>query len=223
MIDVTIPATLGRAKLLDRTMESFAEHVTAKGLMRALVNVDVAPTGIQCPSCQLGYIRKIMIRYFPGSHRIHLSRKPSFARAVRWLWGQTEAEWVFHLEEDWVFLQAVDLNAVVGWLETMDADYARLPKEHAPVLDRLALQPSVWSGAHCRDFARVMVDTKDPEKQLRLSPHNEPMNKLLRVVQYVDYPGGPYVRDIGREYNAKHGLAKWNKNLGGETTWTVTR
>lgn len=210
-LDVTMPATV-RPEIVRRTLGSLHKHIQWSGPRRLVMNIDPAPEGADV-STMFDLLAEEAPRW--NALRVNIADTPSFTRAVRWCWRNTAADWVFHLEDDWEFLQEIDLTQ---WL---NHDYVRFMKEHAARLDRLALQPSLWRGALVRELTVVMRDDMDPEKQLRTGVTSDEVDAIIARTEMHDARGGPFCRDAGREWRAERGLEKWNKNkpTGGTITW----
>jgi len=222
-MDVTIVATL-RPDIIRQTMESMSQMICTRTFyLRSIVNVDLI--GDDCsPYDVLNEVEKII-----PIHKYNIADKPSFARAVRWVWRNSTSQYVLHVEDDWKFQRKIDLDWCAKQMEKGDADYIRFAKRMRPVDNEKrhpSLLPSLWVGVIVRSLSEIMVDNKDPEKQLRYGLGNE-MIDLLLPKQIVDYPGGICVSDIGREWRNRRNLVKWNKEMdsgedltfNGEVTW----
>jgi hypothetical protein len=112
MIDVTITATL-RPEILERTLNSFSRNMFSlfpdTRRIRAIVNVD--PAGNKNILGKQNEIIKIVDNYFDNA-LINLPAEAHFGRAFHWCWKQFmegEAEFLFHLEEDWELLRPVSI------------------------------------------------------------------------------------------------------------------
>ena len=237
MVDVTIIATL-RPEILFRTLRSFAKNVVTTRKLRAVLHIDAAP------EMELEAVRPIvtqMCRFtqeltrpdqsfvFREFFPIFTFKYPSFARAVKLAWANTKYGYVFHLEDDWEFVRRIDLDLAIDMVESdVSIDYIRFTKRDTPVKSeqlKPSLLPSVWDGDLVRALSAVMVDDKDPEKQLRHGQREE--IDMVLPHYFPDFPGGKCVVDIGREWREQHGLEKWNKvmesgedlSFNGEVTW----
>ena len=161
---------------------------------------------------------KVAIDHFPIRKMMN-GQEPNFARAVRRIWKNTETAWVFHLEDDWLFTKEINIDAILGSIHNQ-IKYIRFPKVGAAKLDKVACQPSLWKGDLVRSLSEVMINDKDPEKQLRKGSVSTLVDDLLpTAAERSDWPNGPYCDDNGREWRAKRKLQKWNKNNSKVITW----
>lgn len=235
MIDVTITATR-RPEVLEKTLDSFKEFFDVPA--RCIINVD--PVGHNIES---GVVSDLASRYFRYVTFRHPA-DPAFGFAFKWCWLQSEAPWVFHLEEDWELLEPVKASQLIKILDDeQDLALLRLPMFHSgptsmknwthiypwngsyyecPSEKRVELgfcgHPSMIRGEFVRGCAPYLVGIKNPEKQF----HHGPMEILRRVIQYrygvYGKPGtGPFIRDIGREWMQKN---SWVKS-GNKSFFTV--
>jgi hypothetical protein len=226
-IDVCVVTTL-RPEILERTLQSFDKHIKYSGVLRSILNIDVNDhVNFGRMFTELAETQELVNRYFTRENRVfkfcEISFKPNFARAVKTVWSHTSSEYVFNLEDDWEFIADIDLDNVENYMEDICVDYIRFPKERAPRLEKVALQPSLWRGSCVRELSAVMSTDKDPEKQLRTGQGNEAIDRILRSMKengIEDYEINPCCKDIGREWREEHGYKKWDKNSAGNITWS---
>ena len=223
-IDLCVVATL-RPDILEKTFESFIKHVIFDGKMTLRINIDHVPMSEENNNniLKMGMVVGSMATKI--DFKVYVSSMlGNFAKAVKRLWSESTADYVFHLEDDWKFIKNIDLNECVERMENENFDYMRFPKKNAPHLNKVALQPSLWKGDIVREISKYMIIDKDPEKQLRTGQGNDELDKILIELQnkgLKDYCSDWCCEDIGREWRTKHGLEKWNKNKGNNyITWT---
>jgi hypothetical protein len=236
MIDVTITATR-RPQILEKTLDSFKEFFDVP--TRCIINVD--PVGDDIES---GGITDLASRYFRYV-TFRTPSDPAFGVAFKWCWMQSDASWVFHLEEDWELLQPVRASRLIEILEDeKDLALLRLPMFHSgptsmknwghfypwngtyyecPYEKRVMLgfcgHPSMIRGEFVSECAPALMEDRNPEKQF----HDGPMEILLRVLNYrygvYGKPEtGPFIRDIGREWMKTSGWTK-SGNASYFTQW----
>jgi len=210
MIDLCIVSTI-RPEILGRTLESFKKHIKYSRDFFCIVNIDLIPMADYASETF-----KLIDKHFPVNV-VNVEPKGNFAKAVKTVWSCSQADWIFHLEDDWEFLTDIDLDFAIDRLEKAGKNYMRFPKEQAPHLNCMfkpALQPCLIRGTYARKFSQHMKTDKDPEKQLRVQEDNEPLfNKSIADFingGLLDYPAYPCCRDIGREWRERRGLKKWN-------------
>jgi len=222
-IDVTMTATL-RSSILNKTLESFNQNFFYKNPKRFRLIINIDPVGDKSSVKKMLSICK---KYF-SKHRILVTtpKVPSFPQAVLNVWNQVEANWIFHLEDDWILNKKIDVDDMISILKDYN-DLAclrlyklRTPKGRKPIffkskyvynkrgfytaIDKkrqFGLNPVLISGKFFKEAYPLMVNNKNPEKQFRYS--NEKMRDVLMKWSYAIYgtPGSkPMVSDIGRTW-----------------------
>jgi len=164
MIDLCIVSTI-RPEILGRTLESFKKHIKYSRDFFCIVNIDLIPMADYASETF-----KLIDKHFPVNV-VNVEPKGNFAKAVKTVWSCSQADWIFHLEDDWEFLTDIDLDFAIDRLEKAGKNYMRFPKEQAPHLNCMfkpALQPCLIRGTYARKFSQHMRTDKDPEKQLRV-------------------------------------------------------
>ena len=221
-IDITTSATI-RPALLERTLSSFRSGMLSNDYeYRFIINID--PIG---ESASADDVLNVARSHFKEV----IFRKPDvpcFAGAVIWCWQQTTSDIVFHLEDDWVLLQPVNLASALKTIADFPQyDSFRLSKRYVPVTNesrvqpsnrnRLALNPVFIRNSFIQQAVRYMLPTKNPEKQLRITdPECGDFIKKTQHGIYVEQGPGPIIIDIGREwmeqtklYSKKTGFLRW--------------
>jgi hypothetical protein len=199
VVQVCMTATC-RPSIFKQTIDSFMQYVKFHGRFEFIVNLDMVPV-------EDFIARKYIQAHMAGLDvRQFTTGKGNFARAVINNWKSTTADWVFNLEDDWEFIKTIDLDLVMAMAR--HSEYVRFPKVKAPRLDKVALQPSLWSGRLVRCLADIMDDSRDPEKQLRIGALSPEMDSVIRLTSLSDFSGGPFCDDIGREWRDEHKISK---------------
>lgn len=116
--------TDGRGGLLKRTLESFNQHVTGDITSRVIVDDS-------CDSLYTDWLRTT----YPEFQIVNHIERRGFCGAVQAGWSAipTDSEYVFHLEDDFLILEDVNLNV-----------WARLLVENPHVV-QVALKRQPWS------------------------------------------------------------------------------
>lgn len=209
--------------LLDVTLSSLLRWVRCREVISLVLNIDPAPAAADLTARQ---VADIAGRLFPVAW-CHMPDKPSFAAAVRHVWGATRADVVFHVEDDWEFTAPVDLDAAAVLVRDGSADMVRLGAALAdgrpvhPVGAPAAgpsLPPGVWRGSLCRALAAGMRIDMDPERQLWLGV-NPALTPALRGLRVAEQREPIVCRDLGRVWAQARKLAKWSTTERGSITW----
>jgi hypothetical protein len=185
IIDIVTTSTI-RPEIIDKTYASFTKYLL-KNMddYRLLINVD--PIGDK-KSCQDDVLR-IAKKYFKNVI-YNFPDKPSFTKSVIWLWSHTTSDYVFHLEDDWVILQSVDINDMINLmnkysklcamrlskgtmgaggkiLKSFPCSYVdSIDKKKFQLFPRISLNPSLFRGEFVRGSAKIMTPDINPESQL---------------------------------------------------------
>jgi len=128
VIDITTTATL-RPAILAQTLDSFFENLLGGTALhhfeyRHILNIDCV--GDDCVPYDVIHESE---KRFGTMPTVRIAEDPNFTRAFRWVWQQAAAEYVFHLEDDWVMQQPVSLVDMVSFLdEHQDFALLRLNK-----------------------------------------------------------------------------------------------
>jgi len=236
-IDITMTA-VKRSSLLEKTLLSFCENVFygKQDRYRLIINID--PVGEKEKPKKIVSICKS----FFDNVVYNIAPQPSFPKAVMWVWSQTTAPWIFHLEDDWIIHREIDINNMIRILnERPGLACLRLYKRNIPNKKRprlfdcpyrynkdgffvagnsgtqFGLNPVLIRKKFIQQALPLMVDNKNPEKQFRYT--NLKMKDFLYKWQYAIYgkPGDKIlVSDHGVRWRRKNMLAKPS---GGFTEW----
>jgi hypothetical protein len=160
-------------------------------------------------------------KYF-GRVTSNFPSQGNFPAALRWAWTSSAGDWIFHLEDDWILTERVDVRQLIGMLERSPGAIG--VKLNAYVfgfnLDRICLSPRLIRGEWARQAAQHLRPIRCPEKQLRSSIPKSLMRPMLNYPSYSSKKDGRIiVRDIGRLWRIKHKLAKDIDKSKGFTTW----
>jgi len=238
-VDITMTAMI-RPALVNKTLKSFCENVFDEDPERFRLIINIDPLGGRKPHRT---VVKICRRYF--NKRSMISNSPSeasFPRAVMWVWSQVEADWIFHLEDDWLVNKKININDMISIMkEYKNLACLRLPKFRTPkgktakffsskytyndkgfyvASDRkrqFGLNPVLIRGSFIKEALPLLVDTGNPEKQFRYA--NKNMRNLVMSWDYGLYTNRgsrPVVTDIGRGWLRK---SEFRKPRGKFVTW----
>jgi hypothetical protein len=228
MIDITITACR-RRELLFKTLNSFLEKALINVPFRLIINVD--PVGVDEDS----YKSVELCNWFSSPVVYRCPEKPNFSEAFKWSWDQAEADWVFHLEDDWELLVNVDLNDMMGILKShsklallrlpqfkagedkmknwdrwfpWNGTYFECPEEMKQAVGFCG-HPSLIKGQYVRACRGHLLTDRNPEKQFHGG--NPFLVAEATRWEYGVYskPGHPnYIQDLGRKWSVDNGWKK---------------
>jgi len=111
-IDIAMTAVL-RPALLNGTLKTIIKYVVDDvNRFRLILNIDSVGENVH-PSKVIEVAKK----HFPNIV-YNIAREPSFPKAVKWVWSQTTAPYVFHWEDDVDILRKININKMVQILES---------------------------------------------------------------------------------------------------------
>lgn len=240
-IDLTIVAAR-RPDLLAQTLESFHGKLFRHfQISRTLINIDPV-WGDQNDSDACAAIAK---KYFPDS-TIFTPETPGFAAAVKRVWAHTQADVIFHLEDDWLLTEDIvpaildhfDDRSIAQislvskekhWRRARRGDFhyvKRRPTLFGPIkspfrkkVPVFTTSPAFTRGDFARKWAALMDERLDPEKQQGINP---PLQKYVRTFRNYLYPGKINeitIVDTGRQWREAQNIEK--KIIDGKSVWTT--
>ena len=226
-IDIAMTAVL-RPTILSETLIKIKRHVCHgdESRFRLIINID--PVGEDVEPERL---IKICKKNF-SDVIYNVAKTPSFPHAVKWVWKQTTAPFVFHWEDDVNIMYDIDVDDMISILKkNKDLSTLRLYKAVTPNKTtfftfackwtyhpdgfyvandwkkQFGLNPILIKQEFVKEAVVRMVDDVNPEKQFRYS--QKYMRPLIKKWKYGLYtkPGAPRMID-GRKGQ------KWKNELG---------
>ena len=238
-IDICVVAGR-RPDLLEATLTDFQERCFRHlDVSRCLVNIDPifgdADDATACLS--------IVQRLFPQA-TVFQPETPNFCSAVRRLWSNTSADYIFHLEDDWRTLTDLDQAILAPFadpsiqqvsLHTINQNWDIRRKGHlyqkrsfklfGVKLPRLrtkplfSTSPSVLRGDFARLAAGLLDPALDPEKQFYSNTNMALEARVARYRTYIYSPRlTPVIEDTGRNWRDERRIRKDFAN--GQSIWT---
>lgn len=232
-----------RPALLDATLSSFHKNLFAHcTVSRFIANIDPFGGSAQDQKSCVELIRS----YFPDAE-IFEPLTPSFGGAVQRVWQASTGPVLFHLEDDWLLLEPLDVEKCLGLFTEQVAVLKFVSKEHGwtpedgPYLkgrvsrkwlgmrlgkrtfNKHGLSPGFFLGPFVRKWASMIHPDSDPD----LDPEKQARPGVNQALfEYVDQftckmlPGQRTVNlieDIGRQWRDNQGLVK--RVHDGKSTW----
>ena len=239
-IDITMPTTL-RPEILERTLDSFCKNLfIERDRYRFIFNID--PVGEDCEPAAILNLAK---QYF-SNIKYRIAEKPLFPAAVIWCWNQVEADFIFHMNEDWELTRPINIDHMISLLNKhQNLACLRLNKmdinanpdnivvfggcKYIPNPDGFLLasrrdnqfgtNPELIRGTFVKTARRLFKPYQNTEKQFRRG-HPEMFKQVVMKWDYALYakPGDSVlIRDIGKEWMKNN---KFQKEGGpGFTKW----
>jgi hypothetical protein len=240
-IDVCLVAG-SRPELLQTTLTSFREKLFRNfDVARLIVNIDP----IFGPERDREECTAILRAFFPSSE-ISCPEAANFCSAVRTVWQSSSADFILHMEDDWVLERDVSTDLMretfseapvaqvsfnckeKNWDTGKKGSYHYAKKNYEfmglklPVsrrVPRFTTSPSFLRGDFARRCAALMDPGFDPEKQF-YSSVNAGLESFVSAYRNFVIGSGPefWIRDIGRDWRNERGIQK--KNIESRSVWT---
>lgn len=132
MLDIIITSTC--RKTIEKTLDSFLKKVNSDQEFNFLVNIDVFDEHY-LPRL-MAYLKSVGIYDISVNRKIDINHT-HHALALRNLFQRIQTPLFFHLEDDWLFLENIDLDMLIGIMQGhAHIDQIRLSKER--------IKPKAW-------------------------------------------------------------------------------
>jgi hypothetical protein len=223
-IDITMTSVL-RPLILSETLKTIRKHICKEEEHRYRLIINVDPIGEDIdPMIMVKVARKNFKNVI-----YKIADKPSFSKAVKWVWSQVEAHYVFHWEDDVNILYDIDVDEMISILKkykklsSLRLFKAATPNKHSfPYFacnwrqqpdgfylasdwkKQFGLNPILIKSEFVKEAVKRMVDNVNPEKQFRYSQTH--MRPLIKKWQYGLFtkPGAPRMIDGRKGQNWKN-------------------
>ena len=235
-IDISTTSTI-RPSILDRTLNSFCSKIFNREDIdfRLIINIDfIGETAKYSREDVLDVAKK----YFKNI-KYNYSDTPSFTKSVKWCWSNVDAGYVFHLEDDWVLNENIDIKKLINVINDYENlamirlykgkmahnmkpfDSSYIKNEHKNMIrllpKRACLNPGLFVKKYIQEASQIMVDNLNPESQLCYGCSGiKHIDDFINKWEYSVYGyDRRVVTDIGREWrrrnriNRKPDFMKW--------------
>lgn len=226
-IDITMTSVI-RPSILSNTLQTIKKFLCKNEMDRFRLIINVDPVGEDIDPLN---VVKVAEKNF-NNVIYNIAETPSFPRAVKWVWSQSTAPYIFHWEDDVDILHDIDIDNMIYILNTYDdLSSLRLYKAATPNQKsfhtfscrwdynkegffvardwrrQFGLNPILIKSEFVKEAVKRMVDDINPEKQFRES--QKYMRPLIKRWKYGLYtkPGSPRMID-GRKGQ------KWKNDIG---------
>ncbi|MGV1869923.1 glycosyltransferase family 2 protein [Agrobacterium rosae] len=236
-LDITIVAGR-RPELLQRTLESFSQNAFKfHNVVNVYANIDpIFGTEDDEARCIA------LLHQNFASPVIYTPEAAGFGAAVKRLWQGTTADYVFHLEDDWIALDALDERVAANFRDTVKQVSFHSASQNWDIRKRghlhrgkrywkfagirvprssftkFTTSPSVIDGTVARRSAELMNPAFDPEKQFYSNVNKSLETYIASFDNYIFSPAGiPVVEDTGRDWRDQRGIQK--KIINAASSW----
>lgn len=177
---------------------------------------------------------EVIRTFFPNAD-IHRPQAPQFCAAVKHIWRSSRAEFIFHLEDDWLLNQALQPNDILPFFDNRSIaqvslnhieklwDFKKGPFQEMSIKRRLfglsfktgqrfpcfTTSPSFLRGNFARTASSLLDERYDPEKQFYKGVNRQLERYVRPYRNYLYGQGRPFViTDIGRDWRDTRHISK---------------
>jgi len=204
--DFTMTAC-NRVELIEPTCYTLKQQLEDIDLKKSTIYCNVDPLLI--PDTE-DKVKTCLEKYF-GKVVINKPNSPNFAKAVKWCWTQSDKSFIFHLEDDWHFIEKfkiVNLFKMLIPYNFVSSVQLYKGEQDKGLLGLIRLSPSLHKTIFIKQIANLMTTTDNPEGQLR---HKKQFFVPGGVAAYMGLcykPGHRLIQNIGIDWrknkNIKH-------------------
>ncbi|MFW9871693.1 MAG: hypothetical protein ACFFG0_01235 [Candidatus Thorarchaeota archaeon] len=238
-VDITMVAVV-RPDLVRRTLKNIVKNIVqgADERFRLIINID--PIGTK--NIKPEKVAKVAKEYF-NDVTYRVAKEPSFPKAVKWVWQQSDAPFIFHIEDDWDITRKIKIKHMLTIMKNNPKlSSLRLYKYRTPkrkvfttfgckwrynkngfyVADKwqkqFGLNPILIRREFLDEALPQMKDNVNPEKQFRdTQPYMKPIIKKWKYALYTNPGDAPLAIDTGTKWRNKTKFRKPRK--GSFITW----
>lgn len=181
-----------RPGLLRRTYKSFCSKMKGVDFENSTLYLNVDPL----PSVEQADDTIAVAKKFFGNVVSNVPKEPNFTAAVKWCWSNVTGPYVFHLEDDWLLRQKVDVELMCKRLTNLYKDKHKVVQVYLRAYpgisrEKICLSPSLLDGDLVRRAVQIFNTSLNPEIQLRGT-----------VVQGIslNHTKAILIKDIGRAW-----------------------
>lgn len=215
-LDFCTTATL-RPELLRATYSSFQQHFVDLDFKQhdLYLNIDRAPVGSNISPEEVEDAAKS----FFGRVVVRIGDPPSFPKAVKWCWTQTDADYLFHLEDDWLAHGTMRFEDILRIFQEHSKCY-QIRLRHKAVSGKKRAKPALSPGITSKPFLDELRKhgfdpNMDPERTVQTCAEN---NGMIYPGAVIMYPDKKSISDNGRSWRTSRSLVKPEKK-GNFITW----
>jgi GT2 family glycosyltransferase len=206
-----------RPDIIERTIQSFTRNLIGIDYQEVffLINLDNVPHMDHKEIEEK--IESIMIKYCPY-YMLIIQDTPNFTAAINRLWYLVNAEYIFHLEDDWLLMETVHIDKLVEYFNKNPNLMQVALRAYDYEYNKLVLSPSLIHRRAFKSIAKKLDESQNPEIQLRgenfgiFMPTEASNNKGL-VTAYPFNKSHIIVKDIGRSWIKKTEYQKPDKKF----------
>jgi len=185
---------MSRPDIINKTYHSFSKNLKGIDFKKSTlyINIDPLPKGNNTLR-----VVEVAYKYF-GNVVYNTPEKPNFTNAVNWCWMNAKEDIIFHLEDDWIMTELVDVLPLIDKLNNSKLFSIPFRKTMNFPYDKPSLSPSFLHNRFYKAVAGRLDSKLNPEIQLRGKNFGIDMGPRQGIVD--GYSDHAIIQDIGREW-----------------------
>lgn len=235
-IDICMTACL-RPKIIEKTLQTFSKYLfnDSDFQYRLLINIDYAGNVCVKENCCVATDIIGIASSFFKDIIYKAGKTPNFSKSFKWVWDQVDADYVFHLEDDWELLRPVSLKKMIALMEKYkllkilrlsaftagkdnmknwnrfypwNGEFYECPKN---LIGGLAFSghPSLIKSDWVYYVRKYLNGVSNPEKQIKWRDKKiGPYIENFRYGVFSEQNIGPTIVDLGRRWMIQNGWRK---------------
>ena len=203
-----------RPGILDITYSSYVSRLKGIDFKKSTlyINIDPAPD-----SSNILEMEKVAKKYF-GKVVANYPKEPNFAAAVIWCFSQVKGEYFFHLEDDWILKQRInvaDMIKKVGKHNIQCVLNKKIILKNE--LGEPCFVPSLFRTKIVKKYLPLMDSASNPEYQMKMIfRKNTAGLKSYKSVLWRE--SHEISKDIGRDWLKKNRIVRDYAKTGGPSS-----
>lgn len=196
MITVTTTA-LNRLELLEKTLESFKRNINDIDFNDCKIIINIDPI----PDCNRGKIINFLENNFKEV-RVRIPKEANFGKALKWCWDEAEDEFIFHLEDDWILNEKINIYNIIKIMKEKKIDQYHFRAYNPHPYATMSLSPSIIRKKLYKTVCGKLNTNSNPEQQIQCNQAGD-----MRLFKF-SASENIIIKDIGREWLNNKGIVK---------------
>lgn len=196
--------TDGRKECIHRTLASFAQAWPGEPDRKIIIN-DAADEAYA----------QWLDGNFADWERVHHDRRRGFGGAIQSGWSQVETDWVFHLEDDFLFQERLDPTGMIEILQYRGPSLIQLAlkrqpwnSEEAAAGDLMLVHPEAWD---CQSLPKGSATVRWSEQRLFFTTNPSIYRREITEIGWpqVQHSEGIFSHLLMKDPDVRFGMLGW--------------
>lgn len=204
-----------RPEIISKTYDSFTKNLQGMDFKKITLYLNVDSFPDKADDYKRDEVINIAKSYF-GNVVVNKPDSPNFASAVKWCFSQVSTYYNFHLEDDWELLSPLKVSSFNQFFISPHVQEVSL-RAWKTAGANFFLSPSFIRGSFCKLAASKIIDSDNPEVQIRNINHGFSSKSFL----YFPFDKRNVVlKDLGRPWIMGSKFDRGTKNF---VQWSIRK